>query len=311
MMPALFLLLFCSGFAVAGQETYWKGDIEPKVLKNTPVFPVDQIDYTKQRASKQEIALIKQYYKHPSITDKVQASKYIAIGFIYTMPTRVTNARNGLSGSTPITQAVISDFNKNHSSNVILNKRPFGFGLAFGSQVSYSVKREFEFIFYQASYLYNNSNPMATNQTDASKLKIIYKENGVDITALFDNAEYIRRNISFHYNLQKDFNNFFSDNSDAFLNKVIPFIIGGIGLTSRVSMIRVSNGILGNGNGIDDIMTTVNYLRIMPSVNLGIGIRYKINDTFAFNLKINTIQVVNDINLSGNYIMQGGFVVFF
>ena len=315
-MNMIFLFLLFSFSAFANKNPSVDRYIEPKILKQIPVFPMQKIDTFKTRATKEDLQLINKYYRHPSLVDKVQGNKYLFVSFIYTLPTRVASPENGLSPMSgvafPLTNAIIQNFKQNHSSNVVLNKRPFGFSIAFGSQVAYSIKREFEFVFYQASYIYNNNNPNAVvNDPNANRLKIIYPENGFDVTVLFDNAEYIRRTIGLHYNIQKDFNSFFSSNPDTFFNKITPFIAGGIGLTSRVTMLRLSNGILGNGGGIEDVVTNVNYLKIMPSFNLGAGFRYKISDKFAFNLKFNTIQVINDINLSNNYVMQGGFVVFF
>lgn len=304
----LFLLLVFSSFAydtLPEKRQY----IEPMSLKTIPIFPMDKISW-KRRATPVDINLINQYYRHPSIVDKVQSKNYININFIYALPAQSTDYAKHLSGNTPLINAAITDFIVRHDGrNFSLNKRSFGFSAALGSQLSYDVKGEFEIMFFQSAYIYNQYNATLASVGANPTIQIRYRENGVDVIAAFDNGEYIRRNISVHYNLQKEFPDILKGNSDTFISRMTPFVIGGIGLTSRTHLLRLSSGVLGNGNTVASPTSTQNFLNIFPSLNLGLGIRYKINDTIAFNIKANTIQVVNNWNFS-NVIIQTGIVIF-
>jgi hypothetical protein len=308
-------ILFCLFFSmfVYANDIYKKQYIEPNVLNTIPIFPIATINTVGERASERDLNIIKQYYRHTNIVDKVSDRSYITISFIYTMPTGISsnNELSANKGSPELTQAVINNFNTNYRNNLTLNGRNFGLGFVFGSQVSFSVKREFELLLYQASNVYFIRNPnQQTADPSGGRLQIVYKQNDVDITASFDNAEYIKRNISFHYNIQKDFNGLFSKTPNTFFNKLTPFISVGGGISSRVTFLRLSNGFLGDGNEISDVITNVNYLKLMPSFGVGVGLRYQFSDNLAFNLKVNSIQVINDINFAENYIVQSGLVIF-
>lgn len=300
----LFLLLQSASFANNILH------VEPTVLKNTPHFPIDKMNPWQKRATPADLRLINQYYRHPSITDKVPNKHYVNVNFIYALPMRSKNYADHLSGNTPLMKGAIADFITRHSNTDIrLDRRNFGFSIAFGSQLAYDVKGEFEFTFFQAVYIYNQYSGSTSTAGDSQKIQISYRENGTDLIAAFDNGEYIVRNLSLHYNLHKEFPDMLKGNSNTIANKITPFLIGGLGLTSRTHLLRLSSGILGNGNTLGSQMSEQNYFNIMPSFNLGMGIRYKINDTIAFSVKMNTIQVFNDWDFS-NFIVQTGIVIF-
>lgn len=311
-MKFFFLFVLLISFDIFAKKYDYEIDkyIEPKILKSIPNFPISKIDQKSARATEKDIRVIRQYYRHSDVMDKIKSNKYISVAFLYTLPFRVANPSKDLKVnqfSLGLTNAVISDFATNRSENVVLNKRNFGLAFAFGSQVSHSIKREFELVVYQAVYIYNQ-NTFTPGALNTERLQYTYQEDGLDITASFDNAEYIKRNISLHYNIQKDFLHIFGSGSD---KRLTPFVVGGLGVTSRVTFIRLSNGVLGNGDALNNVITDVNYFKILPSFNLGAGVRYKLNDTFAINFKVNTIQVVNDISFANNYFVQLGGVAFF
>jgi hypothetical protein len=273
--------------------------------QTVPKFPIEAIGGQEGKASDSDMSIIKDYYRHLNVNNKVALKRYVAINFLYAPRTTVNGAKDKLVGGTDFRNAAIDAFIQKYatSTSLTLSRLNVGGSLVYGWISGPHSRREIEVLFLQSSYANTTTTTSvpSTTTTTAAALSFTTSINGISTTYSYSNVEYIQRNISVHYNFYYELGDVLSKDV-----KFRPFIMLGIGATTRVNFLRLSNGTLGVGGGITDITTSQRYFQnIRPSLNIGVGLAYKTSESFDFTFKAQSIQPYEDLNF-GNYMLSMG-----
>ena len=307
--------------ALNGRDSHWRADYKKSVLpeKYKKYFPkimnddVEILNYDEynpehQKATQRELDRLRKYYRHVQLKNKVPQLSYIALKYIYAMPTSVNGYIDKLSGSTIVQNTAIDTFKQMSSgaNSLLLDERSLGFGVSYGRRLSLRTHSEWDVMFYQKSFVYI--------EPSSAGIVIQYNYTNADgkeqkVVSSYRNLEYIQRNFAVIYSRQYDFINFFDGKVSDGLVKFAPYVTVGVGGISRWNFLRLSSGELGSSNG-QDLQTNEQMFNFMPVVALGGGIKWKVSDAVYLDGQLKSIQPMNDINFS-NYIVSGGLRVYF
>ena len=283
--------------------------------KHIPYIPLEQQTQEAQlpefrhgngRATPQEIAQIKQLYRHVNIHNKIEAVNFVNIHFMYVLPTSVEDFSEKLKGNNVLSQAAITSFETQYKKNVsntdtiVLNNKNFGITGSYGKRIGYDLLTEWQVFFYQAKYVSDSQFKGAENI-----FKVSYMDGTNEVVMGYKNVEYIQRTFGVHYNLHKTFPDFFKESNNVTFRKLVPYFMIGAGVSSRFELLRMSNGVLGNGGQTGGATTKQDYFRIMPSFSVGIGTTYSFTQKVAMDFRFSTIQVIPNFNLK-NFVFQVG-----
>jgi len=292
---------------------FWKSGMSSS--KHIPYTPTEhqteethlpEFKHGNAKATPAEVAQIKQLYRHVNIHNKIEAVNFVNMHFMYVLPTSVGSFSEKLKGDNILSQAAISLFETQYKSNVsntdtiVLNNKNFGITGSYGKRIGYDLLTEWQVFFYQAKYVADSQFKGTENI-----FKVSYNDGTNDVVIGYQNVEYIQRTFGVHYNLHKTFPDFFKESNNVTFRKLVPYFMFGGGFSSQFQLLRISNGVLGNGGTTGGLTTKQDYFKIMPSFAVGIGTTYFVTKKVAMDFRFSTIQVVPNLNLK-NFIFQIG-----
>ncbi len=284
--------------------------IPPAEEESIQILNYDEYNPKHRQATQKELARLRKHYRHVSLKEKVPQLSYIAFRYIYALPTVVNDYQNKVSGSTVIQKAAIEVFNTISSANgtqLLLDQRSFGLGLAYGKRLSRRTASEWEVVFYQKSFVSSNTSKdgiVVTYQyTDATGVP----QNG---EIKYNNVEYIQRNLALTYSRHLEFLSFFGESSSDKIVKLVPYVTLGGGAISRWNFLRFSSGTLGTSASATDLTTNEEMFKFMPAFVYGLGLKYQFTQSLHFDAQFKSIQPINDINVQ-NYIVSAGLRIYF
>lgn len=279
----------------------------PAPFQATPNPP--QLKKRSGRATETEILQIKQQYRHVNINNKIPQKNYFTFSAMYAPPSyKVTNFANKLNGKNTFEQSAISAFTIKYSEafakskDISMNEKNLGISGTFGKRIAYDALSEWQFSIFQARFLApaNMKNP----QSQAFVVKYPSPITDQTISEAYRNTELLQRNINLHYNLIKEFKSLLQG------EKTVPYVLGGIGITSQWHTLRLSNGRLGMAGLTGGRTTKQEYLSIKPSFVLALGVFHHTSQNFAFNFRLSSHQLFTEI-VRTNYISQFGITFFY
>ncbi len=280
------------------------------VEQEVKILDYDQYNPKHQNATKDELTMLRKYYRHVNLKNKIPQMSYISFRYLYALPTIVQDYQNKISGSTVVQNAAIEVFNTISASNngkLLLDKRSFGISASYGKKLSARTHSEWEILFYQKSFIHSDSTangiPISYDYIDST--------GATQTTTLqYNNVEYIQRNFAVLYSRHFEFLSFFGESSSDKIRRFIPYVTIGGGAISRWNYLRFSAGTLGTSSVAQDLTTKESMFNFMPAFIFGGGIRYRVTETIYFDGQIKSIQPTNDINFQ-NYIASIGLRIYF
>ena len=285
--------------------------VEPIKEEKIQILDYDEYNPKHRQATQEELARLRQHYRHVSLKEKVPQLSYIAFRYIYALPTVVNDYQNKVSGSTVVQKAAIDVFNAISAANqnqLLLDQRSFGLGASYGKRLSKRTASEWEIMFYQKSFIHsdNTSTGIAVNYdyTDATGAPQVG-------TIMYNNVEYIQRNLALTYSRHLEFLSFFGESSSDKIAKFVPYATLGVGTISRWNFLRFSSGILGTTSAMaTDLTTNEEMFKFMPAFVYGVGLKYQFTQSLHFDAQFKSTQPINDINIQ-NYIALAGLRIYF
>ena len=285
--------------------------IPPAEEESIQILNYDEYNPKHRQATQKELARLRKYYRHVSLKEKVPQLSYIAFRYIYALPTVVNNYQSKITGSTVIQKAAIDTFNTISSANgsqLLLDQRSFGLGLAYGKRLSRRTASEWEVMFYQKSFVHSDNSstgiPVDYPYTDATGAPQVG-------TIKYNNVEYIQRNFALTYSRHLEFLSFFGESSSDKIKKLAPYVTLGGGAISRWNFLRFSAGTLGTTSAMaTDLTTNEEMFKFMPAFVYGVGLKYQFTQSLHFDAQFKSTQPINDINVQ-NYIVSAGLRIYF